>query len=218
MPPRGRVTGRPGRPGGPGSKPPRSADRPAASGGPTAGDLAAHRARLHAIIEPVAAAAGYDLEDLAVQRMGRRFVLRVTIDRDGGVALDAVADLARQISVAIDAAEESAGEFIAGEYQLEVSSPGVDRPLVEPRHWRRNVGRLVKVKIGAHTIRGRVVAADDAGVTFDIAGTRTTTEYSDLGTGRVEIEFSRLDEIDEEDMVEFVDDESNEDEEDDGES
>ena len=114
-----------------------------ATGGPTTGDLTAYKARLRDVIEPLARSAGYDLEDLSVVRMGRRHVVRVTVDRDGGVGLDAVAELSRDISHGLDDAESAAGEFIAGEYQLEVSSPGTDRPLTEPRHWRRNVGRLV---------------------------------------------------------------------------
>jgi ribosome maturation factor RimP len=176
--------------------------RPAAPPAPT-GDLAAHKARITEVIEPVATAAGYDLEDLSVVRMGRRHVVRVTVDRDGGVPLDAVAELARAISNALDEAESTGGEFAGGEYQLEVSSPGVDRPLTAPRHWRRNVGRLVKVKVGAATLTGRVTAASDVGVTLDVAGDAREVVYADLGAGRVEIEFSRIDDIDDDDMVDF---------------
>jgi ribosome maturation factor RimP len=202
---RGRATGRPGRPGarndaatgrsGTPQRPP--------TGGPTSGDLAAHRARLRSIIEPVARSAGYDLEDLSVVRMGRRFVVRVTVDRDGGVGLDAVADLSRAISTALDDAEATSGEFIAGEYQLEVSSPGVDRPLTAPRHWRRNIGRLVTVPVDGRKVTGRVVAADDESVTLLVDGVEQRHARGALGHGRVEVEFARLDEVDDEDMVAF---------------
>jgi ribosome maturation factor RimP len=174
--------------------------------GPTI-DLAASRARLTALVDPLAVAAGYDLEDLAVVRMGRRFVVRITVDRDGGVPLDGVAELARSISSALDEADAAGGDVVPGEYQLEVSSPGTDRQLTLPRHWRRNVGRLVKVKAAGHTILGRVVAADDALVQVDVDGTVRDLGYDELGPGRVEIEFSRVDEIDEDDMVAFGDDE-----------
>ncbi len=177
--------------------------RPAAPPKAPPGDLAAHKVRITEVIEPVATAAGYDLEDLAVIRMGRRFVVRVTVDRDGGVPLDAVADLARAISTALDDAESTGGEFIGGEYQLEVSSPGVDRPLTAPRHWRRNVGRLVKVKADSTMITGRVTAVSDTAVTFDIGGTARDVPFSGLGAGRVEIEFSRVDDIDDDDLVDF---------------
>jgi ribosome maturation factor RimP len=169
----------------------------------SAGDVTVSRARVVEVVEPVAVEAGYDLEDLAVVRMGRRFVLRVTVDRDGGVPLDAVADLARMVSAALDAAEAARGDLIPGEYQLEVSSPGVDRPLKLPRHWRRNVGRLVKVKVAGHTVIGRVVAADDQRVQLDVDDTVRDLGYAELGPGRVEIEFSRVDEIADEDMIAF---------------
>ncbi len=191
--------------------------------GPPKIDLSSTTARLRALIEPLASAAGYDLEDLAVVRMGRRYIVRVTVDRDGGVPLDAVAELARAVSGALDDAEAAGGEVIPGEYQLEVSSPGTDRPLTLPRHWRRNIGRLVKVKIAGHTVIGRITAADDEGVRLDVAGDVRELTYAEVGSGRIEIEFNRLDEIDEDEMIAFDDDaadddadSSDEDDEDDG--
>jgi ribosome maturation factor RimP len=202
---RGHAAGRNARTSGRGQRPTAPESR-RATGGPTSGDLAAYKARLRDVIEPLARSAGYDLEDLSVVRMGRRHVVRVTVDRDGGVGLDAVAELSRDISHGLDDAESAAGEFIAGEYQLEVSSPGTDRPLTEPRHWRRNVGRLVTVRLGGHPVTGRLVAADDTRATLAVAGVETVHSYADLGRGRIEIEFNRLDEVDDDDMVDFSED------------
>ncbi len=156
-------------------------------------DLAARRARLRAVVEPVVAAAGYDLEDLTLSRAGRRHLVRVIVDADGGVGLDAIAEVSRAVSGALDAAEETGGELLAGEYQLEVSSPGVDRPLTLPRHWRRNIGRLVRVTAGDRQLTGRVVGADDTGVGLDVDGTSHEVPYARLGPGRVQVEFSRVD-------------------------
>ncbi|WP_203718493.1 ribosome maturation factor RimP [Asanoa siamensis] len=179
--------------------------RPAPGPRPAAprGDLAARRARLRTVVEPVVGDAGYDLEDLNISRAGRRFVVRVVVDRDGGLDLDAVADVSRAVSAALDTAEEGGDELVAGEYQLEVSSPGVDRPLTLPRHWRRNIGRLVKVG----PLTGRVVGVDDAGVMLDVAGERTAIAHADLGPGRVQVEFSRIDEVADDELTEFADDE-----------
>jgi ribosome maturation factor RimP len=160
-------------------------------------DLAAVRARVRAVIEPVVTAAGYDLEDVTLSLAGRRHLLRILVDADGGITLDDVAVVSREISAALDAADEADGEVLAGEYQLEVGSPGVDRPLTAPRHWRRNVGRLVTV--GGRT--GRVLAADDEGIVLDVDGTSHELPYAGLGPGRVQIEFKRLAE------AEFDDDE-----------
>ena len=137
------------------------------------------------MIEPVVAAAGYDLEDVGVSRAGRRHLVRVLVDADGGVNLDDVAVVSREISAALDSAEETDGEVLAGGYQLEVGSPGVDRPLTLPRHWRRNVGRLVAV----NGRTGRVDAADDEGIVLD----DREIPYSELGPGKVQIEFKRMD-------------------------
>jgi ribosome maturation factor RimP len=162
------------------------------------------------IIEPVLTDAGYDLEDLAVRQTGRRHQLRITVDGDGGVSLDVIADLSRAVADALDAAEAGGQEVIPGEYQLEVSSPGVDRPLTQPRHWRRAVGRMVSVKAGGGMVTGRLTAADAAGVTLEIAekkAVRTQTyPLAELGPGHVQIEFHRLDEVSDDDLVAFEDD------------
>lgn len=170
-------------------------------------DLAAARSRVRAVIEPVVEAAGYDLEDVAVSRAGRRHVVRVLVDTDGGISLDDVAVVSREISAALDAAEEGGGEVLAGEYQLEVGSPGVDRPLTLPRHWRRNRGRLVAV----NGLTGRVVDVDDAGVVLDVDGTPRSLTFDELGAGKVQIEFKRMDEAD------FGDEDDDDDDEDEGE-
>ena len=186
---RGRVNARPGNR--------RSRDTVAEPRTPAAPriDLATAKARVRTVIAPIVVAAGYDLEDVSLSRAGRRHVLRVLVDADGGITLDDVAVVAREISAALDAADASGGEVLPGEYQLEVGSPGVDRPLTAPRHWRRNVGRLVAVR----GLTGRIVAADDEGIVLDVDGTSREIPYTELGSGRVQIEFKRMDEAEFED-------------------
>jgi ribosome maturation factor RimP len=172
---------------------------------PADGDLAARRTRLRAVITPVVEAAGYDLEDLVVSRAGRRHLVRVVVDGDDGVSLDEVADVSRAVSEALDADEAGRGDVIAGEYVLEVSSPGVDRPLTQPRHWRRNIGRLVAVPAGAGRVTGRITAADENRVTLSVDGMTREFGYADLGPGRVQIEFSRLDDLPDDEDPEYTD-------------
>lgn len=164
--------------------------------------------RVRAVVEPVVTAAGYDLEEFAVSRVGRRHIVRVAIDGDGGVSLDAIADVSRAMSAALDAVEEAEGDLLPGEYELEVGSRGVSRPLSLPRHWRRNVGRLVKVTVAGRSLTGRIAEADGAGVVLDVDGARHEATYADLGPGRIEVEFSRGDDEDDE-----IEDEIEEDEE-----
>ena len=148
--------------------------------------------RIADIIRPVAAAAGLDLESVRVSAAGRRRLLRVVVDSDQGVSLDDAAAISRQLSAALDAVAVM-GDF---PYTLEVSSPGVDRPLTDPRHWRRAVGRLVQVTVtGAGdaevsgSVSGRVFAADSDGVTLDVEGARRRFGYPALGAGAVQVEF-----------------------------
>ncbi|MBX6749760.1 MAG: ribosome maturation factor RimP [Micromonosporaceae bacterium] len=171
--------------------------------------LAALRSRLAAVIEPVVAREGVDLEDITVTRMGRRYLVRVTVDADGGVGHDELSEVSRAVSDALDEAEERSGEITPGPYTLEVSSPGVDRPLTQPRHWHRNVGRLVAVRVAGRPVTGRVVATDAHGVSLDVDGRRIDAAFDDLGPGRVQVEFTRLAELTDEEFgdVEEPDDE-----------
>jgi ribosome maturation factor RimP len=175
--------------------------RGARAAGPAADPVTA---RLTEWVEPVVTAAGYDLEELVVRPAGQRSVVRVVIDRDEGVSLDDVAELSRALSEVLDARDEALGR---SPYVLEVTSPGVDRPLTAPRHWRRNVGRLVSVAVGPDGAReqltARVLRADDGGVVLAVekggtkkgqvrkaAGERTVG-WAELGEARVQVEFAR---------------------------
>jgi len=145
--------------------------------------------KLAGLIEPVVAAAGMDLESVRMTVAGRRRLLRVIVDSDHGVSLDDAADVSREVSAMLDAAN-TLGEV---PYTLEVSSPGVDRPLTEPRHWRRARGRLVRVKAaGEGSVEGRVLAADADGVTLGLAAGERRFRYPDLGAGSVQVEFGRI--------------------------
>jgi ribosome maturation factor RimP len=145
--------------------------------------------RIAELIEPVIAGVGMDLESVRVTVAGKRRLLRIVVDSDHGVSLDDAADVSREISAVLDAGNELGNV----PYTLEVSSPGVDRPLTEPRHWRRAAGRLVKVKVaGQGAVEARVLAADGDGVTLDLAGTERRLGYGELGAGSVQIEFGRI--------------------------
>lgn len=165
---------------------------------------------VRSVVEAAVTQAGYELEDLTVKPVGRRYLVRAVIDGDGGLGLDAIADVSRAVAHALDDADEAGKargrELLPGEYQLEVSSPGVDRPLTKAAHWRRNAGRVVKVKVGDKTLTGRVTAADEQGVTLDVGGVVHQLRHDELGPGRVQIEFSRLDEVADEELEEFSDD------------
>src|SRR5690348_6846109 len=102
------------------------------------GELAA---RLEPVVAEAVAGAGFDLDALDVQQAGRRKLVKVVVDSDDGVGLDEVAEISRAVSAVLDRHDD----LIAGAYTLEVTSPGVDRPLTLPRHWRRARHHLVRV-------------------------------------------------------------------------
>lgn len=178
-----------------------------------------HRAQvrpeqLTALLEPVVSAAGLELESVRISRAGSRRVLRVVVDGEHGVDMDDIARVSRAVAAEIDD-RDAMGQ---GAFTLEVSSPGVDRPLTEPRHWRRAAGRLVRVSVkdfshrtadatspptnGASaadetnsaadetkTVDARVIAAGPDGVTLEIDAERRELGYADLGPGQVQVEF-----------------------------
>jgi ribosome maturation factor RimP len=143
------------------------------------------QSRLREIVGPAVEASGYDLEEVTMSKAGRRSVVKVVVDRDGGVDLDAVADVSRAVSSALDEADPLGEQA----YVLEVTSPGVDRPLTEPRHWRRNIGRLAKTG----EVTGRIREVTDDGVSIEVNGEVETISFPDLGEGRVVLEFTRGD-------------------------
>jgi ribosome maturation factor RimP len=120
------------------------------------------------------------------------------VDRDGGVSMDDVADVSRAVSDALDALDEAEPGVLGPSYVLEVSSPGVDRPLTAARHWRRNIGRRVTVVLNqGPNITGRLTSADDEAIVLDVDGTEQSLALAGVVRGTVQVEFSRKD--DEED-------------------
>jgi ribosome maturation factor RimP len=134
------------------------------------------------------ATVGLDVEAIEVTQAGKRRVLRVAVDKDGGVTMDDIADATREVSRVLDDTDAMGAQA----YTLEVSSPGTDRPLVLPRHWRRNRGRLVKVSLrDGSTLTGRVTEADDTRAVLDVDGATHEVPFDAVTRAKVQIEFTR---------------------------
>jgi len=143
---------------------------------------------LAAVVEPLVAAAGAELEDVTVRMTGRRTLLQVFVDADGGIGLDEIAEISAAISTKLDETDLLG----AAPYTLEVSSPGADRPLTAPKHWRRAAGRLVRAQMrDGHEIIGRIARSDDSAVTLEVGGGKQRLAYEEIAKARVEVEFSR---------------------------
>ncbi|MFE2878045.1 ribosome maturation factor RimP [Streptomyces roseus] len=157
--------------------------------------------RLRGLLEPLVAAKGLDLEDIEMSKAGKRRMLRVIVDSDEGVELDACAELSREVSDKLDESDVMGED----EYVLEVSSPGADRPLTEHRHYVRAIDRLVKFQLaeGGELI-ARILDVDDEGIDLEVPGvkgrkaTARRIAFTDIAKARVEIEFNRKDKKEEE--------------------
>jgi ribosome maturation factor RimP len=146
------------------------------------------RDRLADVLTDPLAASGLDVEAIELTQAGKRRVLRVAVDKDGGVTLDDIADATREVSRVLD------GSDVMGErtYTLEVSSPGTDRPLVLPRHWRRNRDRLVKVTLtDGRTVTGRITDSDDEHAVIEVNGSAQRIGYDEVAKAKVQLEFNR---------------------------
>ena len=162
-------------------------------------------AALRALVEPAVCAAGCDLEDLSARMAGRRRLVTVLVDRDGGIDLDTVAEVSRVVSEVLDTPEADA--LLHSAYVLEVSSPGVERPLTMPRHWRRNVGRMVKVTMrDGSTIVGRIWETSQSHAVLDDG--KQSLAFADVSRAVIQVEFGRKgagEELDD-DIVEALND------------
>ncbi len=165
-------------------------------------DIQLEAARLTELLEPTVASHQLVLEEVQVRRAGDQRIVHVVVDLiDGtdGIELDAVAEVSRSISEALDKDPHDT----ADPYELEVSSPGTSRPLTLPRHWSRNLGRMVKVNvIGEDNLLGRLTAVDEDGITIvpeievkkgmkPKQGQARSIGFSLIRRGNVEVEFTR---------------------------
>ena len=151
------------------------------------------RDRLAEVLTGPLASAGLDLEAVELTSAGKRRMLRVAVDQDGGVTLDDIAEATREVSRVLDASDVMGAQ----PYTLEVTSPGTDRPLSLPRHWRRNRGRLVKTTLtDGRSVTGRIVDCDDDGALLEVEdGPHRTAQqevrFDEVAKAKVQIEFNR---------------------------
>lgn len=170
-------------------------------------DIQLEAARLTELLEPTVASHQLVLEEVEVRRAGDQRIVHVVVDvTEGteGILLDQVAEVSRSISEALDKDPHDT----ADPYELEVSSPGTSRPLTLPRHWHRNVGRMVKVNvIGEDNLLGRLTEVTETGITIipeitvkkgmkPKVGEPRTIEFGSIRRGNVEVEFARAESAD----------------------
>ncbi|MGC3003633.1 ribosome maturation factor RimP [Streptomyces sp. G35A] len=152
--------------------------------------------RLRTLLEPLVSSQGLDLEEIAVDSVGRKRVLRVVVDSDTGADLDRIADVSRALSAKLDETDAMGG----GEYTLEVGTPGAERLLTEHRHYVRATGRLVRFQLAEDgELVARILEVDDDGLDVEVPGVKgrkATTRrlaFDGITRARVQVEFNRKD-------------------------
>lgn len=146
-------------------------------------------AGLHALLQGTVEGAGLLLESVRELQQNGTTVIRVTVDAAddaGSVDSDTLAEVSRAVSAELDRADP-----IEGEYLLEVSTPGAERELTQPRQWRREVGRLIRVRLrDGGEMTGRLVSADQDGAVLDVDGREATIAYAQMKKARPRVEFA----------------------------
>ena len=146
------------------------------------------RDRLAGVLTEPLAASGLDVEAIELTPAGKRRLLRVAVDKDGGVTMDDIAEATKQVGVLLDSSDVMGAQA----YTLEVTSPGTDRPLTLPRHWRRNQGRLVEVSLSdGRKLTGRVTGSDESGAVLDVDGDTEQLAFAEVAKAKVQLEFNR---------------------------
>ncbi len=137
---------------------------------------------ISAAITPALEALGFYLEDVTIISAGRRSMLTVIVDGDTHLSLDQVTSATKAIGEIVESVQ-SLGET---PFTLEVTSPGLDRPLTKVRHWQKNINRLVKVVLlEGLEIKGRIKDVNEVSATVD----EKNINYSDIKRATLEIEF-----------------------------
>jgi len=137
-----------------------------------------------ALVAPVVEASGLELVEVTFRREAGRKVLRVVVDREGGVDIDTISATAEQVSRRLDLEG-----FAPGPYALEVSSPGIERPLRRPVDFRRRVGDRVKVRTvspieGARNHAGALISADAEAIVIATDGGELRVPYEEIASAR----------------------------------
>lgn len=148
--------------------------------------------RLHDLLEPGARALGFEIVAVEKSGRGRSTVLRVYIDGPDGVTVDDCANVSRQLSAILDVEDP-----IPDHYRLEVSSPGLDRPLSKREHFEAVLGERVKLKThnlveGRRRFDGLLQAVDGDSVTVDVEGEVYRLSFSDIAKARLVPDYDEL--------------------------
>ncbi len=151
--------------------------------------------RVKAVAERVTSSRGFELADVEIKRQGGGHLVRLFVDKEGGIGLDELQSVSEEVSAILDAEDP-----IPSAYTLEVSSPGLDRSLKTEADYKRFLGRLVRISSyelvdGRRHWTGRLAAVEDGIVTVSLEKEKEKAvariPFSRIAHGRLEVEFPR---------------------------
>jgi ribosome maturation factor RimP len=146
--------------------------------------------RIQEVVAPVLERASVELVDIRLLTQKGRRVLRLYIDKAGGVNLHDCATISREVAVQLDV-----NDIIPGRYTLEVSSPGLDRPLRKASDYQRNTGRILKVTARGsdgvqHQLKGELISCEADGIVLNVKGEKVSISFRDIQSAKIQPRFS----------------------------
>lgn len=145
-------------------------------------------AQIADLLAPIVTGAELELDAVRLLKQGKATLVRITVEEPEGhprLGSEKLAEISREISAAMDSADP-----IDSEYLLEISTPGAERELVKPAHWRRQIGGLAQIKTrDGQTLTGRVVSVEETGVAVEINGENQTITYDEMKKARARVDF-----------------------------
>ena len=141
--------------------------------------------KLTEMLNPGVEALGFELVGVEFVRAGKHSILRVFIDHENGISVDNCADVSHQVSAILDVEDP-----ISTEYNLEVSSPGMDRPLFNEKHYKASVGEVVQVRLSMpmddrRNFKGEILSCEDGMISIEVDGQQFQLAVANIEKGNV---------------------------------
>lgn len=144
-----------------------------------------HQEKWEKIVAPVFVGTPFELVGIECVGGGKHTTVRIFIDKPGGISIDEIVDLTRQINIVLEVEEP-----IKGLYTLEVSSPGLERPLFKSEHFKQQIGQIIALRTRQaikerQNFKGLLKSADDESIELEIDGQLFSFSYADIDKARV---------------------------------
>ena len=148
--------------------------------------------KLNELVKPLVEDLGYEFVGLEYNSNPKNSVLRIYIDHENGVGIDDCENVSREVAALLDV-----NDPIKGHYNLEISSPGLDRPLFTPAHYRQFTGNVVQINLfapqdGRRKFSGPILDADENGVRMEQDGSEVTLDFGNIAKAKLVPDYEKI--------------------------